>query len=156
MSERSPLRKRASACAVLLLFAVSAACMADGRPTDDPEDPLLRYRTTARHHGLYEIREEARKFLRIQPQKKSGDWVAAGPDIRAQAPLCTVPLRSRWARKSDNTENLPGVLVFCTKSIDKTTPHWSIFIDAYIPAERKLEMQRRFPNLSAPSAPEPK
>jgi hypothetical protein len=155
MSERSPLSRWAPACAALL-FAIAGPCMADGRPQDDPDEPLLRYRTTAQLHGLYEIREEARRFLRTQPRKKSGDWVAVGPDIRMQAPLCAVPLRSRWARESDNTENLPGVLVVCKKSIDKKKPNWSIFVDAYIPAERKLEMQRRFPKLSSQGAPEPK
>jgi hypothetical protein len=129
--------------------------MADGRPQDDPDEPLLRYRTTAQLHGLYEIREEARRFLRTQPRKKSGDWVAVGPDIRMQAPLCAVPLRSRWARESDNTEYVPGVGVSGKKSIDKKKPNWSIFVDAYIPAERKLEMQRRFPKLSSQGAPEP-
>lgn len=97
--------------------------MADGRPKDEPGEPLLRYRTTTDIHGLYEIREEARRFLRTQPRKKTGRWVAVRPDIRAQVPLCLVSLRSRWARKSDNTENLPGVMVICEKLIDKATPH---------------------------------
>jgi hypothetical protein len=155
MSERSPLSKWACACAVFAL-AIAGPCMADVLSKDDPEDPLVKYRTTARHHGLYEIREEARRFLRTHPGKKSGAWVAAGPDIRMQAPLCAVPLRSRWARKSDNTENLPGVLVICKKSIDRTTPNWSISVDTYLSAERKMEMQRRLLNGTSDTAPVPR
>ena len=72
---------------------------------------------------------------------------ALEPDIRMRALPCAVPLRSRWARASDNTENFPAVLVICKNSIDKKTPNWTMFVDAYIPDERKLEMQRRFPKL---------
>ena len=141
MSERLPSNRCAGAVFALAL-AIVGPCMADGLPKEDPDEPLLRYRTTSQFHGLYEIREEARRFLRSQPRKKAGDWVAVGPDIRMQVPLCAVPLRSRWARESDNTENLPGVLVICKKSIDRKAPSWSVFVDTYIPAERKLEMQR--------------
>ena len=141
MSERLPSNKCAGAVFALAL-AIAGPCMADGLPKEDPDEPLLHYRTTSQFHGLYEIREEARRFLRSQPRKKVGDWVAVGPDIRMQVPLCDVPLRSRWARESDNTENLPGVLVICKKSINRKAPSWSVFVDAYIPPERKLEMQR--------------
>jgi hypothetical protein len=142
MSERSALNKYARAVFALAL-AIAGPCMADVLPKDDPDEPLLRYRTTADIHGLYEIREEARSFLRSQPRKKAGAWVAVGPDIRAQVPLCAVPLRSRWARASDHRENMPAVLVLCQKSIGKKAG-WSVFIDAYIPA------------LSPPAASDPK
>lgn len=145
MSDPSPLNKYAAArfiSAFACALAIASPCAADGFLKDDPDEPLLRYRTTAHVHGLYEIREEARRFLRNQPRKKAGPWVAVGPDIRMQVPLCAVPLRSRWARESDHTEYLPGVLVTCRKSVDMKAPNWSVFVDAYIPAERKLEMQR--------------
>lgn len=157
MSERSPLNKFRGALTVFafaIALAIAGPCSADGIPKDDPDEPLLRYRTTADHHGLYEIREEARKFLRSQPRKTTGAWVAVGPDIRMQAPRCAVPLKSRWGRAFDNTENLPGVLVICKKTIDKKDPKWSIFVDAYIPAEREIEMKRRFPGLTSGGASE--
>lgn len=130
--------------------------MADGLTKVDPDDPLLRYRTTATHHGLYEIREEALRFLRSQPQNKAGAWVPLGPDIRARVPLCAVPLRTRWARASDNPERLPGVIVACKKSINKKAPSWSSFIATYIPAEHALEMRRRYPGTPSQQAPAPK
>jgi hypothetical protein len=120
------------------------------------EDPLLRYRSTAQVHGLYEIQAEASRFLRHQPQKKTGPWIAAGPDIRMQVPRCTVPLRMRWARASDRTEYLPGVLVICRKTVNRKDPSWSIFLGAYVEAERKLEVQRRFPGFKDDRASESK
>ena len=155
MSERSPLSSWTLACAALL-FAIAGQCMADGRPKDDPDEPLLRYRTTAELHGLYEIREEALRFLQSQPRKKTGAWVPLGPDIRAMVPLCAVPLHTRWARASDNTDSLPGVLVICRKSIDKKAPSWSIFIGTFIRAEHEAEMRRRFPDLPSQRAPDPR
>lgn len=154
MADRSPLHKRACACAALLL--VSAGPMADGLKKDNHDDPLLRYRTTAEDHGLYEIREEARRFLRSQPRRKTGAWVPLGPDIRAKVPLCAVPLRTRWARAADNTESLPGVLVICKKSIDNKAPSWSSFVATFIPAEHALEMLRRYPDLPSQHGSEPK
>lgn len=145
MSERSPLNKAARALILLALAGASNHSFADGSRDGVAADPLLKYRTTARHHGLYEIHAEASRFLRSQPQKKTGPWIAAGPDIRMQAPRCAVPLRSRWARASDNPENFPGVLVICKKTVNKSDPKWSIFVDAYVDAERKLEVQRRSP-----------
>lgn len=120
------------------------------------KDPLLRYRSTAHVHGLYEIQAEASRFLRHQPQKKTGPWIAAGPDIRMQVPRCAVPLRTRWARASAKTEYLPGVLVICRKTVNRKDPRWSIFLDAYVEAERKLEVQRRFPGFKDDRASEPK
>ena len=148
MSDRSPLNRTARAV-ILLALALAAPCMADTRAEESADDPLLKYRNTARHHGLYEIHAEATRFLRSQPQKKSGAWVAVGPDIRMQAPRCAVPLNSRWARASDNTEYLPGVMVICKKTVNNKDLKWSIFVDAYIPAERAIEMKRKFPGFSS-------
>lgn len=133
------------------LILLAGPCLARDEPTE-----LLRYRTTSRIHGLYEIHQEARKFLKTQPQKKTGPWIPVGPDIRMQVPRCAVPLRTRWARESDNEENLPGVMVICNKSIDKKDPKWGVLVSTYIVAERKLYMQKHFPNFPYPPGPEPK
>ena len=155
MSDRSQLNRVVRAV-VLLALAIAGPSIADGGRDGEANDPLLKYRTTARHHGLYEIHAEASSFLRTQPQRKTGPWIAAGPDIRMQVPRCDVPLRSRWARKSNNTEDLPGVLVICKRTVNKKDPNWSIFVDAYVAAERKLEVQRRFPGFSDGGALESK
>lgn len=153
MSDRSLLSKAARAV-MLLALAAAGPCIADGRRDSLTDDPLLRYRTTARHHGLYEIHSEASRFLRSQPQKRTGPWIAAGPDIRMQVPRCAVPLRSRWARKSDNTDGMPGVLVICKKTVNNRDTSWSTFLHSYVDAERNLEMQRKFPYLPYPAVPE--
>ena len=156
MSERSPLSKAARALIVLALACAVGSVVADGGHGSVAEDPLLKYRTTARHHGLFEIHAEASRFLRSQPQKKTGPWIAAGPDIRMQVPRCAVPLLFRWAKKSDNTEELPGVLVTCKKTVNKKDPSWATFLHAYVDAERKLEVQRRFPGFIDERASESK
>ena len=150
MSERSPLNKDGFIC-VALVLALVRPCFARDEPAE-----LLKYRTTKQDHGLYEIHQAARKFLNRQPRKKTGDWVAVGPDIRMQVPRCAVPLRTRWARESDDKENLPGVLVMCSRTIDRQAPHWAVLVSTHIPAERKLEIQRRFPELAPLRSPESK
>ncbi len=155
MSDRSPSNRSACAVAVLAL-ALAGSSIAYAGGDGNRDDPLLRYRTTARDHGLYDIQLEAAKFLRSQPQKKSGPWIAAGPDIRMQVPRCTGPLRTRWARASDATEDLPGVVVNCVKTVDRKQPSWSIILPAYVEAERKLEVQRRFPGFKDERAGESK
>lgn len=156
MSDRSPLSKAARAAILLSLAVAAGSAVADGSRGSVADDPLLRYRTTALHHGLYEVNVEASRFLRGQPQKKSGPWIAAGPDIRMQLPRCAVPLRSRWAKKSDNTEALPGVLVICKNTVNKKDPSWATFLHAYVDAERKLEVRRRFPGFLDERASESK
>jgi hypothetical protein len=152
MSEPSPLNKGAFLyVALALAFALARPCLASEEPTE-----LLKYRTTADAHGLYEIHQEARKFLARQPQKKSGAWVAEGPDIRVHVARCAVPLRTRWALESDNKEPLPGVLVICKKTVYRKAPNWAVLVSAYVPAERKLELQRRFPSMSFEGAPAPR
>jgi len=126
-------------------------CMAHEEPQE-----LLKYRTTSKIHGLYEIHQEARKFLMRQPKKASGDWVPVGPDIRMQFPRCAVPLRTRWALESDNEENFPGVMVICKKTVNRKDPDWQVLVSSYIPAERKLEMQKKFPGLAYPPTTEPR
>lgn len=148
MSDQSP-SSRALALFFVSALAVARPCLAHDEPTE-----LLKYRTTSTIHGLYEINQEARKFLTRQPRKKSGDWKAVGPDIRMQVPRCAVPLRTRWARASDNEENFPGVMVVCRKTVDRKDPDWAVFVSSYIPAERKLEMQKKFPGLTYPPVPE--
>jgi hypothetical protein len=99
-------------------------------------DILAKYRTTDTTHGLYEIREEALKFLNRQPKPKKGYWSTLGPDVRIQVPLCAVPLRTRWARESDHEENMPAVLVICDRSIEKAYKKWDVSVGAYVKSEK--------------------
>ena len=82
--------------------------------------------------GMYEVREEARKFLKQQPPPAQGEWTALLPDVRTFVPTCAVPLRTRWAIASDHEEGMPGVMVICPKSTDKTYKKWNAFVGAAI------------------------
>ena len=48
-------------------------------------------------HGLYEIREEARKFVSQENARNRGtEWVALEPNLKVLVPRCAVPLKARW------------------------------------------------------------
>jgi len=85
----APLRLN-SAAAILLVC--TASCMA----SPDLDDPLRGFRTKETVHGLFEIREEAAKFLAGENAKAKTDWRPVGPDIRIQVSRCAAPLRARW------------------------------------------------------------
>jgi hypothetical protein len=46
--------------------------------------------------GLYEIREEARKFVAQENARTHGGWVASDPNLKIFVPRCEVPLTARW------------------------------------------------------------
>lgn len=106
---------------------ISRPCLADGV---QQADPLLRYRTTGGMQGMYEVREEARKFLSRQPPPAQGEWTALLPDVRTFVPTCAVPFKTRWAVESDHEAGLPGVMVTCPKSTDKKYRKWDAFVGA--------------------------
>lgn len=126
MSARSRSNSRAAAW-LAVAFCVAPQCFADGVR---PADPLLRYRTAGGMQGMYEVREEARKFLRRQPAPGKGEWAALLPDVRTFVPTCAVPLRTRWAVPSDGEEGRTGVVVTCHKSTDKKYKKWDAFVGA--------------------------
>lgn len=76
---------------------------------------------------MYEVREEARKFLARQPPPAQGEWTALLPDVRTFVPTCAVPFQTRWAVASDHEEGMPGVMVICPKSTDKKYKKWDAF-----------------------------
>jgi hypothetical protein len=94
----------------------------------ESSDPLLRYRTTGGMQGMYEVREEARKFLSRQAPPTRGVWVASIPDVRIFVPTCAVPFKTRWAVASDHEQGMPGVMVVCRKSTDKQYKRWNVFV----------------------------
>lgn len=95
---------------LLLAFAAS---LGDSLASDTEVDPLLRYRSDASTHGLYEIREDVREFVRKENAKNKTNWVAGDPDIRMYAPRCAVPLQIKWR----HDERRPSVDVICTRTV---------------------------------------
>ena len=48
-------------------------------------------------HGLYEIREEARKFVAQENARTpQSEWEAMEPNLKVLVPRCAVPLKARW------------------------------------------------------------
>jgi hypothetical protein len=135
MLARSPSNRGAALC-VILACAIAPPCFADGvqpaqpAQSDQPADPLLRYKTIGGMQGMYEVREEASKFLKRQPPPAQGEWAALLPDVRTFVPTCAVPFRTRWAVASDREEGMPGVMVICAKSTDKKYKKWDAFVGA--------------------------
>ena len=108
-------------------LAVACPCFAYG---DAPSDPLLGYRSSARTHGLYEIREEAISYLAHEGSRKRAGWRVLDPDIRVQVDKCVVPLRSRWVEKSPELP-YPSIEVHCAKTVDARHPVWHVSVPVY-------------------------
>ena len=94
-----------------LLAMAGTPCI--GLISQGETDPLLRYRSNAETHGLYEIREDVRAFIRKENERNKTEWVAGDPDIRMYAPRCAVPLRIHWRRD----ERRRSVEVVCTRTV---------------------------------------
>lgn len=90
-----------------------AASISASLASDAKIDPLLEYRSDAKTHGLYEIREDVREFIRKENAKNKTNWVAGDPDIRAYAPRCAVPLQIKWRQD----ERRRSVDVICTRTV---------------------------------------
>lgn len=129
MSAQSLSNSRA-ALVLVLACAITPRCFADGVQSAQPDDPLLRYKTIGGMQGMYEVGEEARKFLRRQPPPAKGAWVALLLDVRTFVPTCAAPFRTRWAVAADHEDGMPGVMVICPKSTDKTYKKWTAFVGA--------------------------
>lgn len=131
MSARSPSNRGAVLC-VIVACAIAPLCFADGARPAQQADPLLRYKTIGGMQGMYEVREEARKFLKGQPPPAQGEWAALLPDVRTFVPTCAVPFQTRWSVASDHEGGMPGVMVRCAKSTDKKYKKWDAFVGAGI------------------------
>lgn len=97
--------------AITLLFGYSTICF-----SKDTTDPIDQWHSTSTIHGLYEIREEARKFISNQNSTNHTKWVVLDPNYKIIVPRCLVPLKVKWAPKSYGLSQ-KSVLVYCTKSI---------------------------------------
>lgn len=110
----------------LLLIAVSLfsfPCFVDVACPGIADD-----HTTAGRHGLYEIREEARKFVALENASKLTRWEVLDPNLKIVVPRCVVPLKTKWAPK-DRGLSSKSVWVICEQTVrDK---HGNV---AYYPA----------------------
>lgn len=124
------LRSNSHAIVLLIAGVIMLSMASDGycyRGIDDEH-------TTDRTHGLYEIREEARKFMATQNAINHTNWEVGDPDLRAHPTRCAVPLKVKWAPASYELSG-KGVLVYCTKTIKgySKDDQWNLTIDVSPP-----------------------
>jgi hypothetical protein len=80
-------------------------------------NPIDESHTTDSRHGLYEVREEARKFVAEFNAENHTYWLAGEPNLKSMVTKCAIPLRATWAPKSYGLTG-KAVLVYCSKIID--------------------------------------
>jgi len=90
------------------LLLVSLSCFSKPYSIEDS-------RTDATSHGLYEIREEAIKFVKQENAKHDSDWTAMEPNLKIMVPRCEVPLKTMWVPKDRGLSN-KSVWVICEKT----------------------------------------
>jgi len=99
---------------VLCLFALPSVA---GWSIDDD-------RSNSFKHGLYEIREEARRFVFQENARHGTHWEAIEPNAKVFVPLCKTPLKTGWATGSPR----PGVSVACARSVDGSYRAWNVTV----------------------------
>ncbi|MGB7195836.1 hypothetical protein GN109_09525 [Collimonas pratensis] len=90
--------------------------------------------TTADRHGLYEIREEARKFVAMENAKNLTTWEVLDPNLKIVVPRCVVPLKTKWAPK-DRGLSSKSVWVICELTVDKQYKKWDVFVPVALPRQ---------------------
>ncbi|WP_027686528.1 hypothetical protein [Rhizobium leguminosarum] len=90
-------------------------------------------RSTEDTHGLFEIREEARRFISQENAKEQQQWDVLEPNLKILVPRCAVPLETQWTPKSYGRSK-PSVMVICTAAVPNAVMRrW----DVHVPVERK-------------------
>lgn len=107
---------------ILLAAALSGcvACLASWSIETD--------RSTPEKHGLFEIREEARRFIAQENAKGHQQWDVLEPNAKVLVPRCAVPLQAQWTPKSLGRSQ-PSVTVICADAVPNTVmKHWDVFV----------------------------
>ncbi len=88
---------------------------------------IEKSRSTATQQGLYEIRQDARKFLIAHNKKHKTAFKAMQPNLNEQYPKCSVPLAVSWVPKSYGLSK-PAVFVRCKKSVSQHERKWESIV----------------------------
>ncbi|RUM03904.1 hypothetical protein [Rhizobium chutanense] len=90
-------------------------------------------RSTPEKHGLFEIREEARRFIAQENAKGQEQWDVLEPNAKVLVPRCAVPLQAQWTPKSLGRSQ-PSVMVICRAAVPNVVmKDW----DLHVPVARK-------------------
>ena len=117
---------------LLMIFAAAAnACCVE------------KYTTVGGFHGLYEIRQEAVRFIAEENRKPGPKWSVLEPNLKVLVPTCVVPLKARWLPKSYGASG-QNVVVHCSKSelVTKDMKEWDVFVPVFRPQDRKSNLSR--------------
>lgn len=101
--------------------------MADYGPAPSVPWSIEQDRSTADKEGLYEIRQEARKFLIAHNKKNKTTFKALDPNLKEQYPKCSTRLSVSWVPKSYGLSQ-PAVFVRCKKSVSKHQRKWESIV----------------------------
>ncbi|MBB3350310.1 hypothetical protein FHT70_000211 [Rhizobium sp. BK049] len=89
-------------------------------------------RSTPDKHGLFEIREEARRFITQETARGHQRWNVLEPNAKVLVPRCAVPLQAQWTPK-DLGRSKPSVMVICAVTVPNAVmERW----DVPVPVER--------------------
>lgn len=103
-----------------------ATHIADVKPRSAPYS-IEQSRSTSEHEGLYEIRQEARKFLAAHNKKNRTKFQALDPNLKAQYPKCSTRMTVAWVPKNYGLSS-PAVFVRCKKSVSKHDRKWEAIV----------------------------
>ncbi|CAN7637575.1 hypothetical protein LJR258_004817 [Rhizobium sp. LjRoot258] len=85
-------------------------------------------RSTSDKHGLFEIREEARRFISKENAEGLQQWDVLEPNLKTFVPRCAVPLKAQWTPKSLGLSRR-SVMVICTSAIANVAmENWSVHV----------------------------
>ena len=104
----------------------AVAQVAAGGPELKP-DSIEQNRSTAEHEGLFEIRQEARRFLIAHNKKNKTTFKALDPNLKEQYPKCSTRMTVAWVPKSYGLSS-PAVFVRCKKSVSKHERKWETIV----------------------------
>ncbi|WHO75463.1 hypothetical protein [Rhizobium sp. BT03] len=83
-------------------------------------------RSTEYKNGLFEIREEARRFVAQENAKGPQQWDVLEPNAKVLVPRCAVPLRAQWTPKRLGRSE-PSVMVICATAVaNDVMSHWDV------------------------------
>ena len=94
--------------------------------------------TTSGKHGLYEIREEARKFVARENAKNLTNWEVLDPNLKIVVPRCITPIKTKWATK-DRGLSSKSVWVICGQTADVHYKKWDVYVPVALPRRTDAE-----------------
>lgn len=112
-------------CRAILATTLVCGSGADARATSLEQD-----RNTEERHGLYEIRQEAVRFLEAHNKATGENWIALDPNLKVLVPRCQIALTAKWLPKSHGASG-DNVVIGCASPRDWGDPRgWTVFVPA--------------------------